>query len=637
MFGPLRKIGKSLRGGTHPVEVGVSVALGVLAGVTLGTNGLFVVLLALMLVLNTNKAAFGLTGMLCGALGWLLMPMRFAAGRWALSVDGIAGVFTGLSNMPGGALCGFDTYAVAGGVIAGIPLAILAGVAAALVTRSFRSKMLALVGDPEKMNAWSKGRIAPLGKWVLLGVGEADYEKSLSQRPVDYGPMVTGPAEDALTELTGAQVDVLEISLKPLAASLKAEGLALTDAADPSLNAVEVGAFTADISVVGLTQRSIVIEEARLSDVKFGTKRSSPGRVVRPPKAATEEEPPRSALEQAKSVENYIAQWGEYKAKFEKLQEILKTVDEYRGSAEGSADVPGAEPGAKPGQPLSDEDIAKLVDAGGYQSVRAPEVRRNVPDLLVKRLTLDKIPTGVEDVPSARVTIRDLAYPVSFGPGPVSVTISEAGDPKWKGAGEQAPPLEVRLSFDPKAASEAIKLTGRLWGLPAKPVSDALSSAVPIAFEGGVMNVTIEGTADARWIDLVLDVHCTGVALKPRGGGGAKGFLGISGKHLEGALAELTDIRFKVLVRGRTSRPRVLFSGEGFGKALKEAAARALERRAREEAKKQAERLKEKLRDKIDEKIDDKTKGKLDEIIKDKGGDVKEKGKKLLEGIFKKR
>ena len=648
MLGPIRKIGKALRGGAHPLEIGMSVAMGVLAGVVLGKNGLVVILCALMLVLNTNKAAFGLTGVACGALGWLLTPLKFAVGRWALSVESLAGIFSRAANAPGGALCGFDTYLVAGGVIAGVPLAVAAGLVAAAVTRRFRSKMLALIGDPEKLNAWSRGRISRLVKWVLLGVGEADYEKSLSQRPkiirksgvvllgllvallgvmsfVDYGAYVTRPAEDALTSLTGAEVNVAEVSLRPLVASLKAEGLALTDAADPATNAVEVGAIAADISVVGLTQRSIVIEEARITGVKFGTKRTSPGRVIRPPATKKpEDENARAPLDQAKSIETYIATWNEWKLKFEKLQDILETVEEYRGSAEGS------EAAAVHGRPLSDEEVARLVEAGGYAAIRAPEIVRNVPDLLVKKLRAGPIATGMEGLESVEVMLKDLAYPVHFGPRPVSLTVRATEDPSWKAAGEKGPLPAVSLSFAPKVASEAMKLTGRLPGLPARKLSDALSSAVPVAFDGGKMDVKLEGMADASWIDLALDVTVVDFAAKSRG---AKGLFGIRGKDLDRALAEMKQLRFKILVRGRPSRPRVLFRGEGLGPALKDAAVRAAKRRVQKEIDKQKEQLKEKLR----EKIDGETKGKLDGIMNDKGEDAKDAGKKLLEGIFKRK
>lgn len=607
------------------MEIGVAAALGVLAGLVIGRNGLVMVLLLLMLVLNVNKPAFALTLGPSAATAWLIAPLKFGAGRWFLSIDPAAGLFRKLANAPVGALMGFDTYSVVGGLALGLPAAAAAGVALWRITRGFRRKMLAIAKGDGKLSEWSRSTLVRFVRRFLWGPEEPDYEKDLKARPkivrmrgvvvlavlsalvaigslFDHGPLVRGLLAEGLTSAAGAQVDVADLAFRPLAGSLHIEGLEVTDAEEPARNVFEAKVLAADVGVAGLLRRSLVIDEARISELAIHTPREEPGRLVEESKesARTPEDAPPD-LDDAREVDRYV-DWSKWRGLFEQLRRILKRLRAYRDAAAGPREERAAP------ETGTEDELLRRAATDGYSSIRAPEIVRTVPDLLVRRLIVEGIPTGDSPIGPVDVCVENLAYPAALAPGPMVFRVS---DGNGKG--------EIEFVADPRERASPISVRGSFSGLSAKPVSDALSSAVPVIFEDGTMNVDLTGTAGRGWIDIAVEARCVDLVARPRPG---KRFLGLKAGELQDALGELGDLTFKLIIRGDPRKPRVRFVGDGIGKKLKDAAIRGAKRRAKEEVRKEREKLKQKAKDKVRELLKDKTK-------KVPGAD------KILEGIFK--
>ena len=485
--------------------------------------------------------------------------------------------------------------------------------------------MLAIAKGEGKLSEWSRSTLVRLVKRLLWGPKEPDHEKTLNALPrivrmngvvilavlsalvaigslFDHGPLVRGLLTEGLTSAAGAQVDIADLAFRPLAASLHVEGLEVTDAEEPARNAFEAKVLVADVGVTGLLRRSLVIDEARISEFATDTPRKEPGRLVEESEesARTPGDAPPS-LDDVVEVDRYV-DWSEWRERFEQLHRILKRLRAYRDVATG----PWEERAAP--ETGTEDELLRRAGTDGYSSIRAPEIVRTVPDLLVRRLIVEGIPTGESHIGTVGVYVENLAYPAILAPGPMVFRVSDRNGK-----------MEIEFVVDPGERASPISLRGSFSGLPAKTVSDALSSAVPVIFENGTMNVSLTGTAGRGWIDIVAEVRCVDLLARPRAG---KRFLGLKAGELRDALEELKDLSFRLIIRGDPRKPRVRFVADGIGKKLKDAAIRAAKRRAKEEVRKEREKLEQKAKDRVRELLKDKTK-------KVPGAD------KILERIFK--
>ncbi|MFC1671872.1 hypothetical protein ACFL01_01925 [Planctomycetota bacterium] len=607
MFSIIRKFGKVFRGGVHPLEVGISVALAVMAGVVLGKNGLAGILLFLILVLNTNKVAFSLAGIPFGALGITLARYKFMVGRWALSHDPVARAFEGLANAPIGVFMGFDRYTVVGGFVAGVPLAILFGLFAMILTKKFRAAALALAGDKEAFGGWMSGKMARLGKWILFGVGEADYEKSLTRKPspirwsgvvllaifsllvfiaslMDYGSFVKSAVEHHLTEAAGAQVDIGTFSLKPLNAAVRIVDLAVTDRAEPSKNSIEAKSLLADVSITGLLRRSLIAEELALSRLEMGTERAAPGKVVAPLEAASAEAEGTAASrlpKDAETIESYLTQWKAWKEHLSRLRDTLK---KFEDSRKRSAE---AETPSKAGEA---PDYHAMGEKYGYDSIRAPEIRRIVPDLVVQKLTVEDIRTSNEYFNAIDLDVEHVVYPLRMASEP---TLFRIIDKQGKGR------LELSVDFSDPESPATFSMT--MSGIPATDLNGQLSSKVPVTFEKGLVELKGTGTMRSDHIDVNLYVNVTDAGMKPKQN---ISIAGLRGKNLTEALDLIKDMDLWLALSGPPTRPRVDVKSGALAESLKSNLTEAFKKKLTEETEKVTKEIeKEKARLEKEKKI----------------------------------
>ncbi len=613
MFSFIRKFGKVFRGGVHPMEVGISVALGVMAGVALGQNGLAVILLFLILVLNTNKTAMGLAGVPFGALGITLAKHKFMVGRWALSQEPLARFFELLANAPVGALLGFNRYTVVGGFVAGIPLALVSGFLAMMLTKKFRTAALALVGDKEAFNGWMSGKLARTGKWILFGVGEADYEASLTRTPrpirwsglillvifsglivlastLDYGGLARTPLEKQLTRAAGAQVDIGSFSLRPLAAAARVGDLAVTDRDDPTKNSIAASALSADLSITGFLQRSLVTEEITVARLETGTKRATPGKVIAPAEGEEETSEAGKASGIPKGLEDissYLSQWKEWKEKLAKLREMIEKIEDSRNrSAKEGRAAPGED----------DRDFRALGEKYGYESITASEIRRTVPDLVIQRLSAEDVRSGHEYFDPVDIDIENMVYPVRLSPGP---TVFRVRDKKGKG--------ELKLSVDFRDPKSPCQFDMSLPDIPAKDLNDQLTSKIPVTFGKGTVGITGTGTIQSGQMDMKLFVDLTNAELVPKKN---MSIAGLRGEDLVWALENAKDNKkIWVELKGHPANPGVRVEVGGLLEAIK----KTYKDKATKLVKKETEKMKKKA---LEEMEKQKKKAKIDEILK---------------------
>ena len=125
----LRKWIAIFRGEVSPVLILLSVALGFWFGLMPGWQGLHVLLLVAVLVLNVHVGIFLVFAGLGKAVCYAAAPVMFHTG--ALMQDALGGLLRFLSAIPIIGLTDFSRYAVAGAVVIGPVVGVLCGLALA--------------------------------------------------------------------------------------------------------------------------------------------------------------------------------------------------------------------------------------------------------------------------------------------------------------------------------------------------------------------------------------------------------------------------------------------------------------------------------------------------------------------------
>lgn len=89
-------------------------------------------------------------------------------------------------------------------------------------------------------------------------------------------------AASNLSETLGTEVDIASLRIREADAAVDIGGLAIADPRDRMRNLIEAGTITVDLDPVPLTEKKIVIDQLRLSGLRFLTGRKTPARPADP-------------------------------------------------------------------------------------------------------------------------------------------------------------------------------------------------------------------------------------------------------------------------------------------------------------------------------------------------------------------
>lgn len=108
------------RGGNSPAEVALAVGLGIAAGFTTGWNLIVLAIIVTAVAFRVHLRSF--VAAFCGgtALGWLLMPVSVAVGRYLLDRSAFGSLTASLGDQYWVVLMELDRYAVTGGLAHGL-------------------------------------------------------------------------------------------------------------------------------------------------------------------------------------------------------------------------------------------------------------------------------------------------------------------------------------------------------------------------------------------------------------------------------------------------------------------------------------------------------------------------------------
>jgi uncharacterized protein (TIGR03545 family) len=93
-------------------------------------------------------------------------------------------------------------------------------------------------------------------------------------------PVAKDTAEEVGTELLGTQVDVGKLDIIADEASVDLRALQIADPFNPNRNLVEASEIRLKLNPVALAEKKVVVENFRLSGMRFGTGRETPARPV---------------------------------------------------------------------------------------------------------------------------------------------------------------------------------------------------------------------------------------------------------------------------------------------------------------------------------------------------------------------
>lgn len=115
--------------------------------------------------------------------------------------------------------------------------------------------------------------IAPLSLLLaILGVGWLLFLDTLVERAI----------EDLGAEILGAKFDIESADVNLAAGRVRLSGLAAANPDSPMRNLYEADEFVADVRMVPLLKKKVVIQEAALRGLRFGTARRTSGRLDNP-------------------------------------------------------------------------------------------------------------------------------------------------------------------------------------------------------------------------------------------------------------------------------------------------------------------------------------------------------------------
>jgi uncharacterized protein (TIGR03546 family) len=557
----VRKFVAVFRGEVSPVLILLSVLFGFWFGLMPGWSGVHVALLVLALVLNIHIGLFALFAGLGRAICFAAAPVWFHVGRWAQ--DALQPVYEYVGGLPVLGLTDFAVYAIAGGFLAGPVLGLVLGLLLARSVHIFRRTWLKLEENSDRFRQWQSNRWVRWLDWLLLGKRTEDVRTVLRRRAriirvpgvivavvlvavsavglyFVQGDRLQMLASDALTQANGAEVNLAEFALAPLAGRISARGLAVTDPARPSINRLSADELTADASLWNLLRGKLVMDDVTMRSVSFDAPRSSPGLVLprEPQTAATPEFKPEALG--IPIVGDEIAKLETYFRRAEDLRDWLAEIKPW---------LPQREP-APPAAPVPERYLEYLTARAAVPPA---------PRFIVRKAVLGGVRIELEEFGPSTITCSNLSDAPAAAGLPLIVEIQSE---------QRATTLRINCRYDREAGGAEI--AGRIEDLDLKRLQQSLSPRNPIAFDGGTATTDIAGSATRQWIDLSLAIQTQGMRARA-----AAGVFGLDQRVTNEAVRVLEHVETRLRVVGPLLAPRLVFDPPQLTEQFKQALVKA--------------------------------------------------------------
>ena len=593
----IKKLLAVFRGSVAPPLIFLSVLAGFWFGLMPGFSGLHTVLLVVVLVLNVHIGLFLLFFGIGKGLSLAAAPLLYHVGVWVHAH--LSGLLAALSSIPVVGMTDFRKFALAGALVIGPIIGAVAGLLLAFSVINFRKMMMKLDEKSEKFRLWySKTWVRILDR-LIIGKRAKDvksmFTKAKYVRKVGVGLavlLVVGffagshflqnttikrYATDTLTKANGAEVDLEDLDISVLGASVSAAGLQVTDAQKPTQNQVAVEKITADASVLDLLLGRLVLENVELTGVAFNQTRETPGKVLETP--AKEEEPfdpceYQVGVEDIEKLEKYVKDAKKIKEQLEKLRKWLP-----EGKDEEA--------------PVEAEQIPeKYLEYLKARAQTAPS-----PRVLAKHVLGDKIEIPSELFGNSKLVMTNLSDAPEAVGEPVTLELA---------SNETGAALKVTVDYSEPGTP---KVTGTFEGFDLAKVQSSLGEEAGIAFQSGLASGTFTGQLTKELVDLTISVNIKD--LKATGQG--DGVLGLGVKETSEVMDVLNELGTTIRVVGPVTEPRLVFDTKGLTEEFKNALVKAGKERLQKE-------VDSKIQEEIGDKVPEELKKPAEDLIKGLGG-----------------
>ena len=392
----VRKLLKAFRGGSSFREIFLGVFLGFAIGMLPGASLTLMVLIAMLLLLNTNGAMAFVAFVIGKVLCYALAPITFHIGYFMIHTLGLSGLVAYCADTPVLALLNLDVYCM----IAGIPIVIIVGGAGAwFIARTvvgIQKKFVAAKDSSEKLQALAGKKWMRFVLWLAAGKQKKSIAESMAEkRPlIRKGRLIAGCVllaiifvgmtfymnallrsglEMGLAAANGAEVNVRSVNLSLLQGELVIEGLQVTDPVSPANNQVQAEMIRADISIRDLLTKRVVIDIIECDKLTLDAMRNKPGWVADETKVEEEE----------KGLGDFFklptaSQLKEYAEKFKNLGEKIQKLREYLANR-GKGDEDGLA-----------EKLRKQLETKGHLRASAQEVLAKRPTWVINKLVISE-------------------------------------------------------------------------------------------------------------------------------------------------------------------------------------------------------------------------------------------------------
>lgn len=572
----LRKFGALLRGKATPFQIIAGCLLGAWLGFMPGfahAPGLILVLTCALILINANLFLAAIVGVAAKLLSLVLLPVAFQLGRVLL--DGpTEGLFRGLINAPGFALCGFESYVATGGLVLGGLLGLAAGILIARSIGAFRRKMVSLEKDAPRLHELTQKKWARCATFVFAGGGlrNPDYAALLGQSKVGNpirllgailvvltivlgvvtyqffaSSIITAQLRSGFEAANGATVDLASAELDLKAGRMTLNGIA---AADPNALATDLFRATrieADVSGVNLLRKRLQLDRVVVSGASSGEVRRVPGRRI-----ATAAEPSKPIQwPDAKNIEEYLKNAQVWR---ERLAQAKQWLDKVSGP---SAPTKGVAPAA---DESLETRLRRLAAEQGYIRVKATHLIEGAPTFLVTELQAAQVKVSQLPGEVLEVTARNLSTQPSLTRGAPEIALKSASD---------------RLGFNAKFSGLAATggdnaLAFHYRGLAVDSVMQDLKVSGGTVLSGGTIDLAATGrylAADGS-IDLPVEATLKNTTLT-----------------VGGRATKVSSFTLPIGITGSLANPKIKVDSKALGNLVLKAGTDALKDKATEKLK----------------------------------------------------
>lgn len=602
----IRKLLAVFRGSVSPTFIFLSVALGFWFGLTPGWTGFHTVIVLAVLILNIHLGLFLLSVGVGKALCFAAAPVLFHVGSVVQSHLGA--LLRLLASIPIIGMTDFSKYSVAGALIVGPVVGVIAGLLMTRSVISFRRMLLKLEEGSERFKKWYSNRWVRILDRLLIGKRAKDAKalfaaktKVVRKVGVVLAVLILGGAflvatiladvmvkdkvTGAMTRANGAEVNLNKLDLSVFSGAVAAAGLQVTDAENPRNNQLAVEKMAADVSVYDLLLGRLVMENVEVSSVQFDQEREKPGKVLEREK----EEPVAFDPCDFEVTAEDLAKLEKYFKDAQKLKEQLQKLRKWLPKG-GKDKAPAAR------KQVPDEYL-------GYLEAKAPV--RPSPRVMAQKAVLDKVQIPSPMFGNSRIALANVSDAPAAAGLPVMVEIKSNDTPAH---------MELQFDYSQQDEQGGPKISGTFEGLDLSKTQSSLSEEAGLTVESATASGRLLGRLTNQAIDLTINVAIKDLKAKAQG----DGILNLGARRSSEILDVLQDLETTIRVVGPVTEPRLAFDVKGLTEQFKQALVKA---------------GKEALMREIDEQLGEKLDGKLGEKLPDGMKDALDKPKDLIKGL----